>query len=1139
MTEVEQSENEPATAVARKISLVASLPGKVISNVVDLLKDHGDHVSMLVVCKDWSKAVAESMYRAPPLSTPDSFERLMGLLNTPLPYHPYSAMIRELDITGMAADNLYMGDLDSALGMCPNLEVFRLENCFHISNILIQSIAHHCPNLLQLDLPGCPISDSFIPILTKKCRHLLRLDMSFTNATIASIHPVILNAESLLELDLSECRDSDDLTSLDLSNKGFRRPLKSLNLRNTPITDDLLRYAVSQCPELEIVVLESCPRITDDAVMKLINTCTRLRSLDCSFCDRITDLSLNALTVRGAATGGGSLEELYMSACDLITPRAVQQMVQRNTRLCLLVLDGCEQIMGSFVQELSVTRGDELECSLEEEQLRTLAGLRVEPLELPAVQSNGARGPNTGTATVGGLKFEVTYATDVSLMRRKHNTGYAASAMAAAKEALASAGSPLRGSQGDDYKAGQPPSRRRSSRSLRHRRSLLGLSARQEDDQEDMLEAARFERQEKIREKRRSRTLSVRTPIPDGPHDDSKPKQTTSSPMVAEPLDEEIAAKAAFLAAAAARGMKIAPPGSTPTPREPTSPDTARRSSILKADVPEFVPSQQAQPQGPQQQASWVPPSSTPVRRTSASTSADPWAQQPPSAWSTPASAAAATPRRPSVGQPAGPPSSGVSSAWTTPTGITASSVVAGPGATSPTPAPAASAPEGNTVLLFSGRTSRAGRDSPAPQQSSPEPVAGVDEPAAEMEGPRVLIASGRRRTRGNSISEDVRGATAAAAAAAAASAGAATSPEPSAAQAATWANGAAPGSGAAPWGTDPTAWNNPAQLTSSSSTWASTSVGVVPGVPAVAGVPGTPGFVDPWAKAPGAVGAPVVVPNSSGSSVLGPSSVINTADPWAAPPASSSAGVSMPVTQSAGFAPPSMLSPSTPAVAPAVAQAASAAVAAATASWGPNSSTASTTVPTPATSGWSTSPVPGALPAAVSPAVSAGWGAAQAAAAASASAAAAGSPSRPPRPTSIASGRFGSVGAGAVGSTNANRASWTPGMLASARGNSVTATSVSDGKDAAAGGDAAAAAAAAGGKGEFVFSNPKRGRMLLKLRIETKTGGHQSLSVHEFDDPQQLAAEFVAFWDMHAFKEPLVRLITVRKNNVLRSRAH
>ncbi|KAJ1558977.1 hypothetical protein HK405_012498, partial [Cladochytrium tenue] len=266
---------------------------------------------MLVVCKGWSKAVAESMYRAPPLSTPDSFERLMGLLNTPLPYHPYSAMIRELDITGMAADNLYMGDLDSALGMCPNLEVFRLENCFHISNILIQSIAHHCPNLLQLDLPGCPISDSFIPILTKKCRHLLRLDMSFTNATIASIHPVILNAESLLELDLSECRDSDDLTNLDLSNKGLRRPLKSLNLRNTPITDDLLRYAVSQCPELEIVVLESCPRITDDAVIKLINTCTRLRSLDCSFCDRITDLSLNALTVRGAATGGGSLEELY------------------------------------------------------------------------------------------------------------------------------------------------------------------------------------------------------------------------------------------------------------------------------------------------------------------------------------------------------------------------------------------------------------------------------------------------------------------------------------------------------------------------------------------------------------------------------------------------------------------------------------------------------------------------------------------------------------------------------------------------------------------------------------------------------------------------------------------------------------
>ncbi|KAJ3027156.1 hypothetical protein HDV00_011364, partial [Rhizophlyctis rosea] len=36
------------------------------------------------------------------------------------------------------------------------------------------------------------------------------------------------------------------------------------------------------------------------------------------------------------------------------------------------------------------------------------------------------------------------------------------------------------------------------------------------------------------------------------------------------------------------------------------------------------------------------------------------------------------------------------------------------------------------------------------------------------------------------------------------------------------------------------------------------------------------------------------------------------------------------------------------------------------------------------------------------------------------------------------------------------------------------------------------------GETGGFVFSNPRRGKMLLKLKIETKTGGHQTLAVHE-----------------------------------------
>jgi hypothetical protein len=74
----------------------------------------------------------------------NSFELLMGVLNISLPYHPYPFMIQKLDISGIAADNIYMGDLDFCLKSCSNLQIFRLERCYHISNILIQSIATHC-----------------------------------------------------------------------------------------------------------------------------------------------------------------------------------------------------------------------------------------------------------------------------------------------------------------------------------------------------------------------------------------------------------------------------------------------------------------------------------------------------------------------------------------------------------------------------------------------------------------------------------------------------------------------------------------------------------------------------------------------------------------------------------------------------------------------------------------------------------------------------------------------------------------------------------------------------------------------------------------------------------------------------------
>ncbi|KAJ3249987.1 hypothetical protein HK104_007526, partial [Borealophlyctis nickersoniae] len=339
----------------------------------------------------------------------------MTLLNTPLPFHPYPTLIKELDIGSVAADNLYMGDLDATLALCPNLEIFRLENCFHISNILVRSLSGHCPALKQVDLPGCPISDSFIPILGKNCPNLERLDLSFTNLTIASLHAIVTHCEKLLQLDLSECGEMEPDAVMDLSTtKPFSRPLHWLNLRNAPVSDDLLRFTATHCPKLQDLVLESCTRISDDAIVKIANTCTQLRRLDCSFCDNITDLSIQAFAVRGASNDGCNLEELYLSACDMITPAAVHNLAQKCQKLDLIVLDGCEKILGTYVQSFASQQDDELECMLEREGIERLAkhspANPVTPPASPGLLASDASQP-ARPFTPTPFKVEVSYAT--------------------------------------------------------------------------------------------------------------------------------------------------------------------------------------------------------------------------------------------------------------------------------------------------------------------------------------------------------------------------------------------------------------------------------------------------------------------------------------------------------------------------------------------------------------------------------------------------------------------------------------------------------------------------------------------------------------------------------------------------------
>ncbi|KAI8816540.1 uncharacterized protein EV422DRAFT_288344 [Fimicolochytrium jonesii] len=939
---------------------------------------HADRVSLLQCCKAWSRPVAEAMYGAPLLQSFDSFERLMTLLNTPLPAHPYPELIRELDIGSSAADNLYMGDLDATLGSCPNLEVFRLENCFHISNILVRSLAAHCPNLKQVDLPGCPISDSFIPTLSKSCRQIERLDLSFTNLTIASLHAIIINCENLIQLDLSECRPLEEDVNLDFSSKPFSRPLQLLNLRNTPVTDDLLRFTATHCPELEDIILESCMELTDDALIKVASSCQKLRRLDVSFCDNITDLSLQALAMRAAYTKKGTLEELYLAACDNITPPALHHLAQQCAKLHTLVLDGCERLMGTYVQSFATQPADDLECMLEGDAIRRFAAHvpGTNPVTPPA-------SPSRANTTPGmTYKVQVSYATKFGESGESGN-GWASTRNTQGTPdrdpaALAAAALEAARLQGPAANYTSPPVgnvvstpyrslSRKTSRSNLRRLSSMSLAEAYAE-----AEAVKQERQEKIREKRRSRSYGYSS-FSMGDYDaNSGESQAT---MVSSPTQEQ-----------APSFPVMAQPAVTPSKEPaavPFSSGRRRGSSVVKSDAPNW---RNAVETGP------TPPISPPSQADSA--------------------------RRP-----------------------------AGPVRAETAPASPAAASDVQPVLLASGRAARRAAEAAAPAQTSTLTKEG-DAP--------VLLASGRRRSRAPLTQTTFNGDEKPAATTA-------YTPEP-----------ATPAQAPAPqWGVNPQAWVNPAHQVSASSAFSHKNDSIST----------SNGFVDPWAQPP--------------SQPLSQPAAPLTADPWAAPPTS----VQKRMSQSG--APDQWASPTR---------------------GQPTPAPASPSIRLAAATGWGALPKPPPASGANvwSPPTNSQFA----------------SPSsfqqqqqqqtrengyfNPPQPTPTPASYFSNPhGPYPMQQDPYNAA---PSQQVQ-RTPSITRPHQQQPQQLA--------------PHTFTYSHPTptRGRLLLKLKIETQTGGHQQLAVHEFDDPNQLATEFCACWDMMGFREPLVRLISVRKGNAGRQR--
>ncbi|EGF82735.1 hypothetical protein BATDEDRAFT_86469 [Batrachochytrium dendrobatidis JAM81] len=348
------------------------LPGSILKIIMSYAVSSAEiSKSYMLVCKQWSRAGARMLYSSPSFTTVSGYYEMIQTLLNPMAFHPYPAFVRHFHIPTIISDQLLIGDIDVALQLFPNLESISLKSCPSASNIVVQSISDHSPDLVSLDLAGCPISDSYLPDLFRHIPSLKSINLAGTKVTIATLVNIVDICTQIEHICLDGALpDASPLTFRPLTLSSPSRPLKSLSLRNSSIIDLSLRYVVSHCPDLKRVILDGSSGISDDSIIALALGSSQLETVQLAFCSFVTDVSLYAL----AKHASHSLRRVALAGCEEVSEQGVLQLARYCTSLQELHLHGCPKILSSPIA--SYHSGDRhlgVECLIRRESLCLLA----------------------------------------------------------------------------------------------------------------------------------------------------------------------------------------------------------------------------------------------------------------------------------------------------------------------------------------------------------------------------------------------------------------------------------------------------------------------------------------------------------------------------------------------------------------------------------------------------------------------------------------------------------------------------------------------------------------------------------------------------------------------------------------------
>ena len=206
---------------------------------------------------------------------------------------------------------------------------------FSIKDEAIHALSLHCSKLTELDLSRSNITDSAILALSKGCRGLMRLNISWCGRlSDASVIAISLSCQDLIDLNIAEIYDLTDESIYKLSDNN--RKLESLDISGCIFSEEAMICLFKKCNRLTDVNISFIDGIGDSAISELSLRCPELFRLICIHNEQLSNISLINLSKNCANLTHLNLHQ----SCDNFTHDGVIALSQGCSRLTYLDITG-------------------------------------------------------------------------------------------------------------------------------------------------------------------------------------------------------------------------------------------------------------------------------------------------------------------------------------------------------------------------------------------------------------------------------------------------------------------------------------------------------------------------------------------------------------------------------------------------------------------------------------------------------------------------------------------------------------------------------------------------------------------------------------------------------------------------------